>query len=109
MQKAMIIDYKYCTGCHACEVSCRNEHGFPLDQCGIKVPDSRPERAGERWAWYYIPTPTDLCDFCEGRAAMGQDAACVHHCLAQCMEIVDVAEASARLASLGRGAVCFVP
>ena len=26
---AMIIDYKYCTGCHACEITCQNEKELP--------------------------------------------------------------------------------
>ena len=109
MQKALIIDYKYCTGCHVCEVACRNEHGFALDQCGIKVPDARPEKTGDHWSWNYVPVPTDLCDFCDARAAQGQDAACVHHCLAKCMEVVEVEDVSARLAALGKTSVCFLP
>ena len=92
MQKALIIDYKYCTGCHVCEVACRNEHGFALGQCGIKVPDARPEKTGDHWSWNYVPVPTDLCDFCDARAAQGQDAACVHHCQSLCMRYGSVEE-----------------
>lgn len=38
----MLIDYKYCTGCHACELTCRNEHEIPLDQWGIKLAEMGP-------------------------------------------------------------------
>ena len=24
-QKALYIDYEFCSGCHSCEVACRNE------------------------------------------------------------------------------------
>ena len=31
-KRAMLINYKYCTGCHSCEVSCRKEKGLSLDE-----------------------------------------------------------------------------
>ena len=108
MQKALIIDYKYCTGCHVCEVACRNEHGFALGSAASRFP-MRVRKDGRPLELELRAGSTDLCDFCDARAAQGQDAACVHHCLAKCMEIVEVEDVSARLAALGKTAVCFVP
>ena len=108
-QKALIIDYKYCTGCHACEVACRNEHGYSLDEWGIEILEKGPEKLHGKWLWDYVPLPSHLCDLCEDRAAQGKDAACVHHCLSKCMEVVELEDAAKRLAELGPKTVCFVP
>ena len=85
---ALLIDYKYCTGCHVCEVSCRNEHGYPLEEWGIKVEEMGPVKMQGKWVWDYVPVPSDLCNLCEERVSVGKKPACVHHCLAQCMELV---------------------
>lgn len=106
---ALLIDYKYCTGCHACELSCRNEHGIPLNEWGIKVAEMGPVRLNGKWMWNYVPVPSDLCDLCADRMASGQRPACVHHCLANCMEVVPVSELAERVAEKGDGVVTFVP
>jgi len=36
-RKALFIEYDYCTGCHACEVACKQEHNFSGGMCGIQV------------------------------------------------------------------------
>lgn len=33
----LMIDNEYCTGCHSCEIACRNELGLPMGQWGIKL------------------------------------------------------------------------
>ena len=33
----LLIDNYWCTGCHSCEVSCKNEHDLPIGQFGIKM------------------------------------------------------------------------
>lgn len=106
---AMIVDYKYCTGCHACEVSCRNEHGIPLDEWGIKVTEHGPVKLGGEWMWNYVPVPSDLCDFCVDRIEEGEKPACVHHCLAQCMEVVPLGNVAERMREAGKSVACFVP
>lgn len=87
---AMIINYKYCTGCHTCEVACRNELGIPVEEWGIKLVESGPKKLEGRWEFNYIPVRSHLCDFCAERLESGKRAACEFHCLAQCMEIVPV-------------------
>lgn len=105
----LIIDYKFCTGCHACEVACRNEHDIALDQWGIKVYEFGPVEQKGKWEWDYLPFPTELCDLCEERRAKGEKPACVHHCLADCMEVVPIDGIPARLKALGDKAVSYVP
>ena len=34
---ALMIDYGFCTGCHACEVACKKHLGLPAGQHGIRV------------------------------------------------------------------------
>ena len=38
----LLIDYEYCTGCQSCEVSCKEEHGYPVGKWGIRVVDEGP-------------------------------------------------------------------
>lgn len=106
---ALIIDYKYCTGCHSCEIACRNEKGLPLDEWGIKVNQFGPEKLGGEWSWNYVPTLSNLCDLCVERIEQGLKPACVHHCLALCMEAVKVEDVSATLAKYGDGVACYIP
>lgn len=106
---AMIIDYKYCTGCHTCEVACRKEKGMGLDQWGIKLTEHGPVKFDDQWMWNYVPVPSNLCDLCIDRIQEGKKPACAHHCLAQCMEIVPVEEVSAKIAGMGAGVTVFVP
>ena len=106
---ALIIDYKYCTGCHTCEVACKNEKRLPTGEWGIHLEDMGPIQLGGRWRWDYHPIPTGLCDLCEDRRAKGEKASCVKHCLAQCMEIVPIAELPAALKQYGDGVSCYIP
>ena len=106
---ALLIDYKYCTGCHVCEVSCRKEHDIPLDEWGIKLSQMGPVKMRGEWLWDSVPVPSDLCDLCEDRVAQGKKPACVHHCLAQCMELVPVEGLSAAMAAHGKKVTCYIP
>lgn len=107
---ALIIDYKYCTGCHTCEIACRNEKGIPLDEWGIKLTELGPKKLGGKWMWDYVPIPSDLCDLCAERVEEGLRPACAHHCLGQCMYIVPSSEAERKMDELGgKKVVCFRP
>lgn len=79
--KAILIDYYYCSGCHACEVACKNELGLPSGQYGIKIMTDGP-RKNENGDWEFnnIPVPTELCNLCEDRVKAGKLPTCVHHC-----------------------------
>ena len=94
---ALLINYEYCTGCHSCEIACRNEHGYGLGKWGIKMMEVPPFQIDEeRWNWDDAPILTSLCDMCADRIANGGDAACAHVCLAQCIEYGDFLELAAK-------------
>ena len=80
----LLIDYEYCTGCHTCEVACKQEHNYPVGKWGIKVNEIVLETF-EKIAIDYIPFPTDLCNLCVERTKEGIPPACVKHCQAGCM------------------------
>ncbi|WP_165062602.1 oxidoreductase [Adlercreutzia sp. ZJ154] len=105
----MIIDYKYCTGCHTCEVACRQEKDFPLDQWGIKLTSEGPAKLGDEWYWMNIPVPSNLCDLCIERIEEGKKPACAHHCLAQCIEVVPIEKIGETMKTKEDGVVCFIP
>ncbi len=109
-QNAMVIDYKFCTGCHSCEITCRKEHDLSLDEWGIKLSEEGPIQIDEdKWMWNYVPIPSDLCDLCKVRTAEGKPAACELHCLANCIEVIPVEEVASSLKSHGNGCAVFLP
>ena len=61
----LLIDYEYCTNCGSCQVTCKEEHGYPVGKTGIKVLSDGPWKIdGKRWNWNHFPVLTDLCDLC---------------------------------------------
>ena len=103
----LLIDYEYCTGCQSCEVSCKEEHGYPVGKWGIRVVDEGPWEI-DHMNWNKIPVPTDLCDLCVNRTAKGREPICVHHCLADVMKYGPVEEL-AKLMCDKTKQVLFVP
>lgn len=86
MKKGLLIDYKYCTGCHTCEVACQKEHDLAPDQLGIKLNQIGPDQISDRrWQYEFFPSPTDRCDLCAQRVANDKLPSCVKHCQAGCM------------------------
>ncbi len=87
----LLIDYEYCTGCHSCEVACKQEHDYPAGKWGIKVSEIITE-GSDKPRIDYIPFPTEFCDLCGKRTSRGELPACVKHCQAWCMYYGTVAE-----------------
>lgn len=109
MRNGLLIDYEFCTGCQSCEMACKEEHGIPVGQWGIKVIDEGPWQISEKtWNWNKIAVPTDLCDLCADRVAEGKKPTCVHHCLAQVLKFGPVDELVADLDRKPKQAL-FVP
>ena len=108
-KSALVVDYKYCTGCHSCEVACRQEKRFPIGEWGIKLNEQGPVKLGDQWMWNNVPIPSDLCDLCAERIAAGKRPACVLHCLAKCMELVAIEDLPATLVEKGDSLAVFVP
>jgi Fe-S-cluster-containing dehydrogenase component len=94
--KALLIDWKYCTGCHACEVACKKELDLAFGQYGIHVLQDGPRQLPDgAWEYHYIPVKTSLCDLCERRVAEHKGPSCVHHCPARIIsfgELEDLAK-----------------
>lgn len=86
----LLIDYDFCTGCHVCEIACKQEHNRPAGEWGIYVMEVQPEIAGGKL--YYFPFPTDYCNLCGKRIAKGLQPACVQHCQAKVMKFGKIEE-----------------
>ncbi len=91
-RKGLMIDYEYCTGCHSCEVACKQEHGYPVGKGGIHLNEIITTLPDERLRIDYIPFPTAYCDLCSARTRKGEQPACVKHCQAQVMYYGTVAD-----------------
>jgi anaerobic dimethyl sulfoxide reductase subunit B (iron-sulfur subunit) len=94
----LLIDYEYCTHCGSCEVSCKEEHDYPVGKWGIKTLGDGPWAIDENsWNWNWYPMPTDLCDLCKDRTAKGREPICVHHCLSNIISYGTVQELAKKL------------
>lgn len=112
-KNALLFNYEYCSGCHSCEIACRNHLGIGLGKWGIKVTEVEPFRIDERerdnMEWIFQPVPTRLCDGCEDLVAAGEKPACAHHCLSFCIEYGTMEEMAARAEELGGRVSVFLP
>ena len=110
MKNALLINYQYCSGCHSCEIACRNARNLPLEQWGIKLEEVKPfELDDGSFEWIYEPIPTKLCDLCADRTAKGEDPACVHNCLAFCLEYGTLDEMTKRAEEIGSRVSIVLP
>lgn len=110
--RALLFNYEYCSGCHSCEIACRNHLGLGLGKWGIKVTEVKPFKTtddGEEVEWIYQPVPTRLCNLCIDRVAEGQKPACVHHCQAFCIEYGTPEEMLERAKEIGGRTSIFLP
>jgi Fe-S-cluster-containing dehydrogenase component len=81
MAEGMLIDYSYCTGCHSCEISCKQRFDLPSERQGIKIHKHGPiQNPDGSWELNYIPIPTEVCNLCADRRAEGKKARCEQHC-----------------------------
>ncbi len=85
MKYGLYVDYDWCSGCHACELACKQENNLKVDQWGIRLVE-RTYKTDEKMVIEYIPIPTEHCNFCLQRVGSGQKPACVHHCMTRCMD-----------------------
>ena len=107
--QGLIIQYDFCTGCHACEVACKKERDLGKGEYGIKVMEYGPAKKPDgRRDYFFIPVPTDLCDMCADRVSVGKLPACVHNCQAKVMEFGDVEELAKKMTYIEK-CVLFSP
>ena len=98
MEKAMLIDYYYCDGCHTCEVACKVEKNLPEGHFGIKVGSVGPFQTPDgSWIYDNVPIPTDYCDLCGERTAEGKLPSCMQHCQSNVFFFGTVEELSAKM------------
>src|SRR4030042_2526975 len=107
-KKALMIDYEYCTGCHSCEVACKQEHGYPVGKGGIHLNEIITELPDKRLRIDYLPFTTAYCDLCAARTKRGELPACVKHCQAAIMWY-GTAEELAKLAQDKPRSVIMLP
>jgi Fe-S-cluster-containing dehydrogenase component len=107
-RNGLMIDYEYCSGCHACEVACKQEHGFPVGTGGIHLSEILTELPNGRIRIDYIPFPTAYCDLCGARTSEGSQPACVKHCQAAAMYFGPVTELAKIMDERPHGAL-FTP
>jgi Fe-S-cluster-containing dehydrogenase component len=110
-QYGLLFDNEYCTGCHSCEVACKNELKLPLGQWGIKVLELGPWKLMDEkhWEYRYVPVLTSYCDLCEQRVASGGAPSCVKHCLASAIEFGTYDELAKKMADKGKMCSIFIP
>jgi Fe-S-cluster-containing dehydrogenase component len=84
-RRGLLIDYDYCTGCHSCEVACKQEHDYPVGKGGIHLTEILTELPDGTQRIDYIPFPTAYCDLCAKRTARAEAPTCVKHCQAATM------------------------
>jgi Fe-S-cluster-containing dehydrogenase component len=106
-RNGLLIEYGYCTGCHACEVACKQEHNYSEGMCGIRV-DELVTVSPDKVQVDYVPITTPFCDLCAERTAQGDTPACVKHCQALCMWYGPVNELVKMMADKPRSSI-FAP
>lgn len=100
MAKALLLNYRWCTGCHSCEVACKAKNDLTEEQYGIKLEQVGPfQKANGTWEYTYFPLLTHQCNLCADRMAEGKLPMCVQTCQANCIQILDAVDAAAIAAS----------
>lgn len=106
-RKGLLIQYEYCTGCHTCEVACKQEHNYPVGIGGIHLNEIITQKP-DKIRIDYLPFTTEFCDLCANRVSKGEKPACVKHCQAAIMWY-GTAEELAKLAEDKPRSVIMMP
>ncbi len=65
-RNGLLIQHDWCTGCHACEVACKQEHNYSEGMCGIRV-DELVTVSPDKVQVDFVPITTRFCDLCADR------------------------------------------
>ena len=93
----LLIDYEYCTGCYACQVTCCQEYGWEAGMSGMQVIEQVQKLPHGKAYLTFLPFPTELCILCAPRTKKGLQPACVKHCMAGVIKWGSLKELSAEL------------
>ncbi|WP_165060833.1 MULTISPECIES: 4Fe-4S dicluster domain-containing protein [unclassified Adlercreutzia] len=106
MTYGLLFDYKWCTGCHSCEIACQQVHHFAPKKVGeqgkrgILPYEIGPyELAEDKYQYEFLPVPTSLCDHCKDRVEKGKLPSCVKHCQTACIEFGEIEELAKKMDS----------
>jgi Fe-S-cluster-containing dehydrogenase component len=92
-ENGILADYTYCSGCHACEVACKQEYGIKAGAIGgVMVMELVHELPSGKLDITYYPFFTKVCSFCAARVKRGLEPACVKHCMARVLKYGPVEE-----------------
>jgi len=107
-RKGLMIDYEYCTGCHSCEIACKQEHRYPAGRGGLYLNEIITERSDKTLRIDYLPFPTLYCNLCATKTAVGEAPACVKHCQAATIYYGSLVELATLMETRPRSAL-FAP
>ena len=106
----IMIDYEWCTGCHSCEVACKQRFSLSEGRFGIKLAHEKPWHVeGEKWEYKFVPIPTEICDMCVDRLEVGKMPSCVQNCCAHVLEYGTLEELAELLKTKGPKTAIFIP
>ena len=104
-KKGILADMHYCTGCHACEVACKQENQYQVGVSGIKITEIIMEDVNAYNIHFdYIPYFSKNCNLCAARIASGEDKvpACVRHCGTASLHYGDIEELAKQMPGMPR-------
>lgn len=112
-KNGLLIDYTYCTGCHSCEVACKNHLGLKTGKWGIKLVEVGPfvvqQGTPDKFEWVQMPVPTSLCDMCVDEVEKGYRPMCALHCMGACIDYGTVEELAAKMATRNGKQTLYMP
>ena len=95
---AILIDFEYCTGCHTCEVACKQEYNRKAGQDGgVKVVEILHNFGNDKLDLINLPVFTKTCILCAPRVKKGLKPACVQHCMSGCLDFGPVEELAKKM------------
>jgi anaerobic dimethyl sulfoxide reductase subunit B (iron-sulfur subunit) len=89
--KGLLVNLDRCIGCYACEVACKQEHGFGPGVTGIVMHTVGPVTLDGELAMDFVPQSTQYCDLCADRVSAGGQPACADICPTEALQLAGAA------------------